>query len=43
MRLYHGSNVRIKEIDLLKSRPFLKFTFQHFFGSDEAIQYLTVL
>lgn len=37
MRLYHGSNVRIKEIDLLKSRPFKDFG-RGFYLSDNEMQ-----
>lgn len=37
MRLYHGSNVRIKEIVLLKSRPFKDFG-RGFYLSDNEIQ-----
>ena len=37
MRLCHGSNVRIKEIDLLKSRPFKDFG-RGFYLSDNEVQ-----
>lgn len=37
MRLYHGSNVLIKEIDLLKSRPFKDFG-RGFYLSDNEMQ-----
>ena len=37
MRLYHGSNVRINEIDLLKSKPFKDFG-KGFYLSDNEMQ-----